>query len=111
MSQGPVSKAEMKQGSWLSSKGWRPLRTGRLQATDCRMSSRGTRSRGGGRGVSEYYLLKDKDADTHWTGEAGLQSPLLTHIPLTDCNRVNGLSGLERQCWSGQLVSQHRLRV
>lgn len=101
MSQGPVSKAEMKQGSRLSSRGWRPLRAGRLQAADCRMSSRGTRSQGGGSVVSEQYLLKDKDADTLCTGEAGLQSPLLTHTPLTECN---GLSGLERQCWSGRAV-------
>lgn len=65
------------------------------------MSSRGARSQGGGRVVSEQYLLKDKDVDTLCTGEAGLQSPLLTHIALTKCN---GLSGLERQCWSGRAV-------
>lgn len=30
--------------------------------------------------------LKGKKADTHWVGEAGLQSPLLTHIPFTEWN-------------------------
>lgn len=70
-------------------KGWRPLQAGRLQATDCRMSPRGTRAEEvAGWGVSTH--LKDKKADTHWPGEAHLQSPLLTHVPLTECGGMIG---------------------